>query len=218
TSWLDAFVELHQLDYASLGLGDLGKPAGYVERQVLNWGKQYLKAATEDVPDATYIMRWLEENQPKEYQHSLIHNDFKYDNVVYADRSFREVSAILDWEMCTLGDPLMDLGSSLAYWSTPDDHPMLLQGLPSPTARPGNPGREEIAQRYAQRSGRSLDYLVFYYVYGLFKLAVVVQQLYYRYQKGLTTDQRFAYLNEATKLFCLTGKRAVELNRIEKLL
>ncbi len=216
-SWLETFVELHKLDYETLGLGDLGKPDGYVERQVTNWGKQYLKAATEEIAEAQKVMEWLEKNQPKDYDFSLIHNDYKYNNVVFKDDSWQEISAILDWEMCTLGDPLMDLGTSLASWSMASDHPMLLAGLPSPTTMSGNPSRMEIVESYAQKSGQSIQNLVFYYAYGLFKFAVIVQQIYYRYDKGLTTDKRFANLNQATRLFCLMAWQAIQKKKIEDL-
>lgn len=215
--WLDTFVELHQVDYNAIGLGDLGKPEGYVERQVRNWSKQYLKAATDDIPLAAKVMTWLEANQPKTYDFSLIHNDYKYDNVVFADDTWQELRAVLDWEMCTLGDPLMDLGTSLAYWSVDSDSPLILKGLPSPTAMKGNPGRTELVEMYAQKSGRSINNLVFYYAFGLFKLAVIVQQIYYRYHKGLTTDPRFAQLNKATELFITMAFQAIRKNRIERL-
>lgn len=216
-SWLDTFVELHQVDYKAVGLGDLGRPEGYVSRQVLNWGKQYLKAATEDIPEAQKVMQWMEANQPDKYEYSLIHNDYKYDNIVFKDDSWEEVRAVLDWEMCTLGDPLMDLGTSISYWSMAADGPYITQGFPSPTAIEGNPGRLELVELYAQKSGRSINNLVFYYVYGLFKIAVIVQQIYYRYKKGLTTDKRFAHLNQATKLFMLMAWQAIQKKRIEKL-
>ena len=216
-SWLDTLVELHAVDYDSIGLSDLGRPVGYVERQVTNWSKQYLKAATEEIPAAQQVMQWLADHQPRTYDHRLIHNDYKYDNVVFKDDSWKEVRAVLDWEMCTLGDPLMDMGTSIAYWSMPTDHPMILKGWPSPTALEGNPGRLELVERYAQKTGRSINHLVFYYAFGLFKIAVIVQQIYYRYSKGLTTDPRFANLNEATKLFCLMAFQAIRKGRVERL-
>lgn len=117
-TWLNTFVELHALDYKKIGLENLGKPNGYVKRQVENWGKQYLKAKTIQIDEAEKVMQWMEENQPQKYDHCLIHNDFKYDNVVFKDDTFTKIDSILDWEMCTLGDPLMDLGTSLAYWLT----------------------------------------------------------------------------------------------------
>ncbi len=214
-SWLDTFVELHNVDYKAVGLEDLGKPEGYVERQVLNWGKQYLKAATEDVPAAEKVMRWTEDNQPTEYKHSLVHNDFKYDNIVFKDDSWKEVVAVLDWEMATLGDPLMDLGTSLGYWTMASDHPFVQQGIPSPTIMDGNPGRSEIVELYIQKSGRQVDHLVFYYVFGLFKIAVIAQQIYYRYSKGLTTDPRFAQLNKAAELLCNLALQAIQKNKID---
>ena len=216
-SWLDTFVELHQLDFEKVGLGDLGKPEGYVERQIRNWSKQYLKAATEEIPEAEKVMNWLAKNQPTRYDYSLIHNDFKYDNVVFADDSWQKINAVLDWEMCTLGDPLMDLGTSMAYWAMSTDHPMILAGLPSPTAMEGNPGRMELVELYGEKSGRSISNLVFYYAYGLFKIAVIVQQIYYRYDKGLTTNPKFAELNQATRLFCTMAWQAIQKNRIERL-
>ncbi len=216
-SWLDTFVELHQLDYEAVGLGNLGRPKGYVERQITNWGKQYLKAATEEIAEAQQVMQWLENNQPREYQHSLIHNDYKYDNVVFEDDKWQNITAILDWEMCTLGDPLMDLGTSLAYWSMPSDSPLITQGWPSPTTMLGNPSRTELVEMYAQKSGQPINHLVFYYAYGLFKVAVIVQQIYYRYSKGLTTDPRFANLNQATCLFMMMAWQAIQKNKIEKL-
>jgi len=216
-SWMNTFVELHQVDYEGIGLGDLGRPNGYVERQVTNWGKQYLKAATEEVPTAHKVMEWLAANQPTEYNHSLIHNDYKYDNVAFADETWKEVSAVLDWEMCTLGDPLMDLGTSIAYWSMSTDADIIVKGWPSPTTMEGNPGRIELVEMYEQKSGRPVNNMVFYYTYGLFKIAVIVQQIYYRYHKGLTTDKRFAHLNQATQLFCLMAWQAIQKNRIEKL-
>ncbi len=216
-SWLETFVELHATDYKSCGLEDLGRPNGYVERQVSNWGKQYLKAKTQEVPEAIKVMAWMETNQPKTYDHCLIHNDFKYDNVVFKNEEWDNINAVLDWEMCTLGDPLMDLGTSIAYWSMPSDPPPLLEGLPSPTMLPGNPSRTEIAELYAQKSGRKIDNMVFYYVYGLFKIAVIVQQIFYRYQKGLTTNEKFKHLDKSSQFLCIMAMQAIHKNRIEKL-
>ncbi len=222
-SWLDTFAELHQLDYEAVGLSDLGRPEGYVERQVTNWGKQYLKAATEDVSAAKEVMQWMEENQPKAYEHCLIHNDYKYDNVVFAEpvlndvkgTSWTEITAVLDWEMATLGDPLMDLGTSLGYWTVTSDHDFVKQGIPSPTIFEGNPIRSEIVEMYANKSGRDAQNIVFYYAFGLFKIAVIAQQIYYRYNKGLTTDPRFANLNKASELCCNLAMKAIQTKQID---
>jgi len=214
-NWLDSLVELHDLDYKALGLSDLGKPNGYVERQVRNWSKQYTKAATEDIPEAPKVMAWLDEHQPTEYDHCLIHNDYKYDNVVFKNDSWQEINAILDWEMCTLGDPFMDLGAAIAYWVTAHDNPIIQMTFPYPTMMPGNPSRLEVVEQYAQKSGRPIEHLVFYYAFGLFKNAVIVQQIYHRYSKGLTTNERFANLNLLTKLFCELAWQAIQNQRIE---
>ena len=214
-SWLDSLVALHNVDYKAIGLGDLGKPEGYVARQVSNWGKQYVKAKTDEYPEAAMVMNWMAENQPKEYEHCLIHNDFKYDNVVFKDDSWQEIAAVLDWEMATLGDPLMDLGTSLGYWTVATDHDFVKQGIPSPTVFDGNPIRSKIAQMYADKSGRNVANLVFYYVFGLFKIAVIAQQIYYRYAKGWTTDPRFANLNKASELCCKLALKAIKTKSID---
>ncbi len=216
-TWLNAFVELHNVDYKAAGLESLGKPEGYVERQVHNWGKQYLAAATEEVPTAQKVMVWMEEHQSKKYAYSLIHNDYKYDNIVFIDDQWQKVAAILDWEMCTLGDPLMDLGTSLGYWTTASDADFLKQGLPSPTTMAGNPSRTEIVQQYALKSGRDIDNLTFYFAYGLFKIAVIAQQIFYRFKHGHTTDPRFANLNKVSALLCNTAWQAIQKDKIDGL-
>lgn len=216
-TWLDTFVELHQVDYKTAGLETLGRPEGYVERQVINWGKQYLAAATEEVPSARKVMAWMEERQPRQYQYSLIHNDYKYDNIVFENDQWTRVAAILDWEMCTLGDPLMDLGTSLGYWTTLDDADFMKHVLPSPTMMQGNPSRTEMVQQYAVKSGREIDNLTFYFAYGLFKVAVIAQQIYYRFKHGHTTDPRFAQLNRVSAVCCDTAWQAIQKNRIDEL-
>jgi aminoglycoside phosphotransferase (APT) family kinase protein len=216
-TWMDTLVKLHAVDYKKIGLEDLGRPDGYVKRQVENWSKQYLKAATGEVKEAQKVMNWINENQPDHYEHTLIHNDFKYDNVVFSDTSWQNINAVLDWEMCTLGDPLMDLGTSLAYWTMSSDGEMVRNGLPSPTVFEGNPGRMDIVQAYATKTGRNIPNLVFYYVFGLFKIAVIAQQIFYRYKKGLTTDKKFANLDKSAQFLCLYALQAIKNNKIEKL-
>jgi len=216
-TWLDALVEFHNLDYKSVGLEDLGRPEGYVERQVRNWSKQYFAAATQEIKAAGLVAKWMEEHQPTKYSHTLVHNDFKYDNIVFEEGNWRQINAILDWEMCTLGDPLMDLGTSLGYWVMANDGPLFTNSISSPTVFPGNPTRSEIVQAYALKSGRNVDNLVFYYVYGLFKIAVIVQQIYYRYEKGLTKDPKFSNLDKVCKFLCETAHQAILKNRIDNL-
>jgi len=216
-TWLDTFVELHNVDYKTAGLQDLGKPEGYVERQITNWAKQYEKAKTDNIPQSEQVIKWLQNKMPKESSNCLIHNDFKYDNVMFKDDSWTEINTVLDWEMCTLGDPLMDLGTSLSYWITEDDLDALKKGLPSPTVFSGNPNRLDIVEMYSQKSGRPINNLVFYYVYGLFKLSVIVQQIYYRYHKGYTTDKRFEHLNKHTQLLFTIAWQSIQKNKIDNL-
>ncbi|MCF6224542.1 MAG: phosphotransferase family protein [Flavobacteriaceae bacterium] len=216
-TWLDTFVQLHQVDYKAAGLSDLGKPNGYTARQITNWTKQYLKAKTEFIPESEKVIKWLQSNQPKTFTSSLIHNDFKYDNVMFKNENWLEIRTVLDWEMCTLGDPLMDLGTSLSYWVTEADLDPLKKGLASATTLQGNPNRLEIVEMYSKKSGKFINNLVFYYVYGLFKLAVIVQQIYYRYHHGYTSDKRFAHLNQHTKLLFTIAKQAIQKNKIDGL-
>jgi len=216
-TWMDGLVQLHQLDYVSAGLEDLGKPDGYVERQVRNWSKQYLKVAIEDLKVVRDVMAWLDENQPTEYNNALIHNDYKYDNVVFVDDTWEELRAILDWEMCTLGDPLMDLGASLSYWTMESDGPLMMSGIPSPTIHKGNPGRQEIVSMYERKMEKPVRKLVFYYVFGLFKLAVIAQQIYYRFHHGMTQDKKFERLEKAAEMLCTVGVQAIQKKRIEDL-
>jgi aminoglycoside phosphotransferase (APT) family kinase protein len=188
---VDALVELHQFDYAGAGLSDLGKPAGYVGRQVVGWSERYQKARTDPIPGMEQAIPWLAKHMPGESGSALIHNDFKYDNLLL-DPSLSQIIAVLDWEMATLGDPLMDLGTTLAYWSQADDPPGLKSfGL---TSLPGNLSRAELVQAYARQTGADTSNILFYYVFGLFKVGVILQQIYARFKQGHTQDARFAGL------------------------
>ena len=188
---VDTLVDLHAVDYAAAGLGDFGKPAGYIERQVRGWSERYTGSQTDDIAAVTEVIAWLAAHQPAEGAPALIHNDFKFDNVVF-DAGFTRVTAVLDWEMATIGDPLMDLGTSLSYWMEASDAALFQQPIFGVTSKPGMMTRAEVAARYFERSERRTDQLVFFYVFGLFKTAVILQQIYYRYAKGLTKDPRFA--------------------------
>lgn len=193
-SVVDNLALLHGLDYEAAGLGDLGRPEGYIERQVQGWTKRYLNAKTDDWPEIEQIATWLADNQPASSKSALIHNDYKYDNLMLDPNDFKIV-AVLDWEMTTIGDPLMDLGASLAYWVEEND-PLLPQNTAfGPTMLPGSLTRKEVAQRYCQQTGTDVESLLFYYCYGLFKLAGIIQQIYYRYAQGHTQDARFKDLN-----------------------
>ena len=216
-SLMDTIVELHKLDYKAAGLGELGKPAGYAERQVTGWTKRYFKAKTDEFPAIEKLAAWLGAHIPTETGASLIHNDFKHDNVVLDPNDLTKVKAILDWEMCTLGDPLMDLGTTLAYWSNDNDPDLLKMAATNPSALPGNPTRGELIQIYAEKSRQDVGNFVFYYAYGLFKIAVVVQQLYFRYKGGYTKDKRFAQMNYFADAMCQMALRAIEKGRVDDL-
>ena len=189
---LNALVELHQFDFDKAGLGHLGKPEGYVERQIAGWSKRYEAARTDTVAGMELAIQWLPLHQPKTQRSALIHNDFKYDNLMLNPTNLTQVIAVLDWEMATLGDPLMDLGTTLAYWAQADS-PSGLKGF-GLTHLEGNLSRTELAQLYAQKTGLDLTEIVFYYVFGLFKVGVIMQQIYARYKLGKTQDPRFANL------------------------
>ncbi len=216
-SLIDTFVDLHKLDYKAIGLGELGRPEGYIKRQVDGWSKRYIKSQTEEQKELEYVGRWLDDHQPKESGHSLIHNDYKHDNVILDADDLTQVKAILDWEMCTLGDPLMDLGTTLGYWMNPDDPGIFVKSFENPSVLEGNPSREEFLHVYSLKSGKEVSHPVFYYAFGLWKTGVVLQQIYYRFKQGHTQDQRFAMFNHVVKAFGSMAYRAIELNRIDRL-
>ncbi|WP_020666628.1 phosphotransferase family protein [Amycolatopsis nigrescens] len=189
TGLIDRLVELHQVDVAAVGLADLGKGAGYVERQVRGWSDRFRRARTPNVPEFTEVIDWLTANQPEEVRICLIHNDFRLDNVLLDDRL--EIAGILDWEMATLGDPLMELGSTLSYWVQADDDDVMRSSRRQPTHLPGMLTRAEVVEYYAARSGIPVRNWTFYEVYGLFRLAAVLQQIYLRFHNGDTHNPAF---------------------------
>jgi aminoglycoside phosphotransferase (APT) family kinase protein len=210
---VDALVDLHAVDYTAAGLGDFGKPIGYIERQVTGWNKRYVDSQTDDIPSVNEAGAWLASHMPAEGAPALIHNDFKFDNVIF-DANLDRITGVLDWEMATVGDPLMDLGTSLSYWVEPGD-PQTFYQLPfGPTARPGMMTRAQYAERYLERSGRRAGSLVFYYAFGLYKTAVVLQQIYYRWRKGNTTDARFSGLIVGVKILADQARAAIDRGRI----
>ncbi len=199
TAFVSTLAELHALDYEAVGLGDFGKPAGYVERQITGWTKRYQDSQTDEIPEMTHVAAWLAANKKASPHASIIHNDFKYDNLILDPADLTKVVGILDWEMATIGDPLMDLGTSLCYWVEAGDPEDLRRMKMGPTDIPGSFTRRELAEAYAVESGRDLGDIVFYYCFGLFKTAGVLQQIYYRYAKGLTKDERFASMIDGVR-------------------
>jgi aminoglycoside phosphotransferase (APT) family kinase protein len=210
---IDTLVDLHAIDFRAAGLGDFGKPVGYVERQVRGWSERYVASQTDDITAVTEVSAWLAAHMPADGPPALIHNDYKFDNVIL-DPSYERVVAVLDWEMATVGDPLMDLGTSTSYWVQSDDPPLFHQSLFGVTSKPGMRSRTEVAKRYLERSGRRTDSLVFYYAFGLFKTAVVLQQIYYRYAKGLTQDPRFAPFIHVVRALAERAHGAIERDTI----
>ncbi len=213
-SFIDNLARLHALDYQAAGLADLGKPEGYVERQVSGWINRYEKAKTDDWSEMENVAKWLIANRPAESGAGLIHNDYKFDNVVLDANDLTKIVAVLDWEMCTLGDPLMDLGCTLAYWIQADDHEALKYFVPGPTFLPGNLTRRELLDRYAQTSGRNVGQVLFYYCYGLYKLAVIIQQIYARFARGFTHDPRFADMNQQVGSLSRSAARAIAIGGV----
>ncbi len=217
SSLIETLAELHAVDVRAVGLGDLGRPEGYVRRQVEGWTQRYAVARTDDVQEMEKVAGWLAENLPPEAGAALIHNDFKYDNVILDPEDWTRVVAVLDWEMATLGDPLMDLGTTLGYWVDSDDPPALKALALSPTTLPGNPTRSQVAALYEQASGRPLGDIVFYYAFGLFKIAVIIQQIYARFKSGHTRDPRFANLIVGVRGCATTAAQALGRGRIDDL-
>jgi aminoglycoside phosphotransferase (APT) family kinase protein len=181
-AFIDGLVRLHSIDVSQPGLSSLGKPEGFVERQVRGWADRWNRAKTEDLPEMDGIARWLTDNLPPSVEASLVHNDYKLDNVMLRPEGDR-VEAVLDWEMATIGDPLADLGLTMCYWTW--------AGMTAVTSQPGWHTRDQFLRRYAERTGRDLTHIRYHEVLGIFKLAVILQQIYYRFHRGQTQDERF---------------------------
>jgi len=213
-SFINNLASLHGLDYEAVGLADLGKPQGYIERQATGWIKRYYGSQTDNLPEVEQIAAWLTRRMPPESGATLIHNDYKYDNILLDSVDITRITGVLDWEMCTLGDPLADLGTAIGYWVDPQD-PDEMQAIRwGPTTLPGSLTRAELVQRYSERTGRDVSNITFYYVLALFKTAVIVQQIYYRYYHGLTRDARFASLLEVTKTLLRAAVRSAESGHV----
>ena len=198
---IDTLARLHGIDHRAHGLGEFGRPDGYARRQVEGWGGRYARAITDDAADADAVIEWLTTQVPREVaEPALIHNDYKLDNVVFDVADPGKLIGVLDWEMATIGDPWMDLGCSLAYWVEADDAPELLATRMLPTHLPGSLTRTEVLQRYAAARGIPAPAFRFYRAFGLFRLAVIVQQIYFRYFHGETRDPRFAPLGPMARV------------------
>jgi len=216
-SLVSTLVELHNVDIDEANLNELGNINGYVKRQVEGWIKRYNHSKTDVIDNMDFVAKWLTENQPLEVEGSIVHNDFKYDNLVLDKDNYSKITAVLDWEMATVGDPFMDLGTTLGYWMDKNDLPELKLFQLSATTLQGNPTREGILEMYESKSGKTIPHPVFYYVFGLFKIAVIAQQIYFRYKKGFTKDRRFGLLNLAVMSLSIMAKQAIIKNRLSDL-
>ncbi len=191
-AFIDCLVRLHSIDASQPAISSLGKPEGFVERQVRGWADRWNRAKTEALPEMDHIVGWLHEHLPPSLDATLVHNDYKLDNVMLRPEGDR-VEAVLDWEMTTIGDPLADLGLTMCYWTwasvaaEDDPHP----ATPAVTAQPGWYTRDQFLERYAEQTGRDLTHIRYHEVLGIFKLAVILQQIYYRFHLGQTHDERF---------------------------
>ena len=198
---IDGLADLHAIDWRGIGLDTFGRPEGYARRQVEGWSRRWAKAKTQEVPGLDAVAAWLDKQLPADADAdaALIHNDYKYDNVLLDAAGIQtgegvRINAVLDWEMATIGSPRMDLGTSLAYWVEAGDDPRIQSFAFGPTNAPGSLSRAELLARYEQRRGMSVGNPTYYRVFGLFKIAVILQQIFARYEKGATQDPRFAVL------------------------
>jgi aminoglycoside phosphotransferase (APT) family kinase protein len=188
---VDQLIALHQVDPQAVGLQALGKGPGYPQRQISGWSDRYEKARTWNVPAMKRTREWLAANTPADIRTCVIHNDWRFDNVVLSPQEPTKVIGVLDWEMATLGDPLMDLGNTLAYWVQADDDMFLRMTRRQPTDLPGMLRRDEVVAYYLEKTGLKPANWTFYEVYGVFRLAVIAQQIYYRYHHKQTRNPAF---------------------------
>lgn len=196
---VDTLVGIHAVDWQAAGLSEFGYPEGFLGRQVKSWIERYFCAQTDDIPQVEPLTRWFMERIPTSPAPTLIHNDFKLNNMLLGVDDLSQATAVLDWEMTTIGDPLFDLAISLSYWVGPDDPPELQMVLPTVTLLPGFTSRREFMERYAQKSGRDLASMHFHMTFAYYKLAVILQQIYVRWKRGQTQDERFAVFGDRVR-------------------
>ncbi len=213
-SFIENLVELHTLDYEKIGFGDLGKPEGYVKRQVEGWTKRYFNAQTEEHRELEKAIEWLNGNIPETTGAALIHNDYKFDNIMLDPENLTRITAVLDWEMATVGEPLMDLGTTLGYWMSKEVGNELLSMPFNPRVLMENISRSQLVEIYAAKSGRDVGNILFYYVFGTFKIAVIAQQIYARFKKGFTQDKRFAAFNHFVYALGKIALQAIEAGKV----
>lgn len=198
---VDKLVELHAIDYKKTALVEMVKPDGFLERQVHGWIGRYEKAKTSAIEEVAALTTWLQNNIPESAEPTIIHYDYKLNNAMFS-RDYSVMTGLFDWEMTTVGDPLADVGAALSYWMQADDPDQLLHGLGKPpiTIQKGFFTREDFIARYAEKSGRDMTNINYYSTFAYFKLAVICQQIYYRYKNGQTTDARFSHMDKFVEI------------------
>lgn len=198
-NFFQTLVDLHSVDYEAVGLGDFGKPQGYVNRQITGWNRRFEAAWTDDIEKFEDVQSWLVENMPaKERGAAIIHGDYRIDNCILKASDPTQIEAILDWEISALGDPMMDLGNTLAYWIHADDPPFMQMMVRQPSGAPGMMTRQEILDFYAEKTGADVSGFQFYYIYGIWRLAVIIQQIYARFYRGQNDNPRFKDYGQMT--------------------
>ncbi|MDQ0860309.1 phosphotransferase family protein [Bacillus sp. V2I10] len=198
---VDTLVKLHDVPYKGTALETLSKPEGFMERQVRGWIGRYHKAKTDEIFEVELLTKWLQANLPVSGEPAVIHYDFKFNNALFS-QNLKEMTGLFDWEMTTIGDPLADLGAAMSYWMEKDDPEPLKKGMgrPSITTNGKFYTRDQFIESYARKSGRDVTNIHYYTTFATFKLAVICQQIYYRYKKGQTNDQRFARFGPFTQI------------------
>ena len=213
-SLVENLADIHAIDYKKVGLDKMGKPEGFLARQVKGWTDRYYGSKTDEIDQVDRVTKWLADNAPESPPATLIHNDYKYDNLILDPNDITRIIGVLDWEMSTIGDPLMDLGVMLSYWVQDDDPPELRMSAFGPTANPGSMTRKEIAGYYAELTGRDITNIHYYLCFATFKLAVILQQIYYRFAKGHTADERFGPLIDMVKLLVDVADQLIDRKSI----
>ncbi len=213
-SFIENLARLHRVDHKFAGLDKLGKPEGYCRRQVVGWTQRYEAAKTHQHSELEAAMKWLNENIPAEFGATLVHNDYKFDNIMLDPEDLTRIVAVLDWEMVTIGDPLMDLGTTLGYWMSPEFGEEMMQMPFNPYVLMSNISRQELVDLYAELSGRDVSGIMYHYVFGTFKIAVIAQQIYARFVKGATKDQRFANFDRFVSALGRIAAKAIGSGKI----
>ncbi len=210
----ETLAQIHAVDWQAAGLGAFGYPEGFLQRQVKAWIERYHRSQTDDIPQVEPLTRWLSEHVPQSPAPTLIHNDFKLNNMLLSYEDLTRPTAVLDWEMATIGDPLVDLAITLSYWVNQNDPEYLQNVLPTVTTFPGFIHREQFIDLYAQKSGRDISSMHFYMVFAYFRLVVIIQQIYARWKRGQTHDERFASFGSRVRSIIMYAAELAERGRL----